>query len=168
MVGGRAEKWLQMSYNQREVILLPHKHSFSRLYAEHIHNQSHQGVAATASKVRSRYWIPGLHKMVKSIKLNCVVCKKIEKKLTGQVMGKLPEERLKPAPPWSSTSIDLFGPFNIRGEVKKRTIGKAYGVLFNCLATRAVHVDLSPDYSAAKLPKAIRTCISERISEASI
>ena len=105
--------------------------------------------------------------MVKSIKLNCVVCKKIEKKLTGQVMGKLPEERLKPAPPWSSTAIDLFGPFNIRGEVKKRTIGKAYGVLFNCLATRAVHVDLSPDYSAAKLPKAIR--ISERISrEASI
>ena len=29
--------------------------------------------------------------MVKSIKFNCVVCKKIEKKLTGQVMGKSPE-----------------------------------------------------------------------------
>ena len=55
--GGRAEKWLHMSYNQREVILLSHKHRFSRLYTEHIHKQAHQGVAATASKVRSRYQV---------------------------------------------------------------------------------------------------------------
>ena len=117
--GGRAEKWLHMSYNQREVILLSHKHRFSRLYTEHIHKQAHQGVAATASKVRSRYWIPRLPKMVKSIKFNCAVCKKIEKELTGQVMGKLPEECLKPAPPWSSTAFDLFGPFKIRnGRIK--------------------------------------------------
>ena len=35
-----------------------------------------------------------------------------------QVMGKLPEERLKPSPPWYNTAIDLFGPFKIRDEVK--------------------------------------------------
>lgn len=162
VVGGRAEKWLQMSYNQREVILLPYKHRFSRLYAEHIHNQGHQGVSATASKVRSRYWIPDLHKMVKSIKLNCVACKKIEKKQASQAMGKLPEERLKPAPPWTSTAIDLFGPFKIRDEVKKRAIGKAYGVLFNCLATRAVHVDLAPDYSTEKFLMVLRRFVSIR------
>lgn len=53
-------------------------------------------------------------------------------------MGNLRIERLKPAPPWYSTSIDLFGPFTIRDEVKKRTTSKAYGVIFTCLATRAI------------------------------
>ena len=160
VVRGRAEKWLQMSYDQQEVVLLPHDHRLSCLYAGHIHNQSHQGVAAITNKVRLRYWIPRLHKIVKPIKFNCVVCKKMDKALSGQIMGKLPEDRLKPAPPWSSTAIDLFGPFKIRDEVKKRTIGKAFGVLFNCLATRAVHVDLSPDYSAEKFLMVLRRFVS--------
>ena len=60
-----------------------------------------------------------------------------------QVMGSLPEERLKPSPPWYCTGVDLFGPFITRKEVQKRVRGKAYGVLFNCMTTRAVHVDVS-------------------------
>ena len=48
---------------------------------------------------------------------------------------------------WHCTAIDLFGPFKIRDEVKKRTTGKVYGVIFNCLGTRAVQVELAPDYS---------------------
>ena len=54
-------------------------------------------------------------------------------------MSPLPDVRLQPAPAWSSVSLDLFGPIEIRGEVNKRSRGKAYGVLFNCLLTRAVH-----------------------------
>ena len=88
--------------------------------------------------------------MVKSIKSQCIICKKLEKTLSQQVMGKLLEERLKPAPPWYTTAIDLFGPYTIKDEVKKRARSKAYGVLFNCLATRAVHADLATDYSADK------------------
>ena len=42
-------------------------------------------------------------------------------------MGNLPKERLKPAPPWYHTSIDLFGPFTIRDAVKKRTTSKRMG-----------------------------------------
>ena len=104
-----------------------------------------------------------LPETIKFIKFNCVVCKKIEKELTGQVMVKLPEEHLKPAPPWSSTAIDLFGPFKIRNEVKKRTIRKAFGVVFNCLATQAVHVDLSPDYSAEKFQIVLQRFVSLRV-----
>ena len=35
-------------------------------------------------------------------------------------MSPLPIERMKPAPAWSTTSIDMFGPFMIRGQVNKR------------------------------------------------
>ena len=162
VVGGRTEKWMEMSYNKSEVPLLPYKHDFSRLYSKHIHQLGHHGVSTTTSKVRTRFWIVGLHKMAKSIKYNCVTCKKLDKKTTTQVMGRLPEERLKPAPAWNCTAVDLFGPFKIRDEVKERTVGKAYGVIFNCLGTRAVHVDLAPDYSTEKFLLVLRRFVLMR------
>ena len=151
-----------MTYNNKEVILLPHSHRFSRLYVEYIHNRGHHGVLSTASKVRARFWITKLLNMVKSIKSQCIICKKLDKTLSQQVMGKLLEERLKPAPPWYTTAIDLFGPYTIKDEVQKRTRSKAYGVLFNCLSTRAVHVDLAPDYSAGKFLMVFRRFVSIR------
>ena len=77
-------------------------------------------------------------------------------------MGKLPEERLKPSPPWHYTGIDLFGPFKIRDEVKRRTYGKCYGVIFNCMCTRAVHLDLAPDYSTETFLLVLRRFVSLR------
>ena len=76
--------------------------------------------------------------------------------------GKLPEERLKPSPPWHYTGIDLFGPFKIRDEVKRRTYGKCYGVIFNCMCTRAVHLDLAPDYSTETFLLVLRRFVSLR------
>lgn len=35
-------------------------------------------------------------------------------------MGKLPIERLKPAPAWDATALDFFCPFKIKDEVKKK------------------------------------------------
>ena len=61
-----------------------------------------------------------------SIRYSCVTCKKVNKITTTQLMGRLPQERLKPAPAWNCAAVDLFGPFRIRGEVQKRTTGKAY------------------------------------------
>ena len=102
------EKWVHMSYNKSETILLPYNHKFSRLYAEYSHRKGHYGVSSTESKIRSKFWINNLHRMVKSIRYNCVICKKLDKRLKMQVMGKLPVDRLKPSQSWYSTAIDLF------------------------------------------------------------
>ena len=99
VISGRAEKWLEIGYNKEDIILLPYQHRFARLYCEYIHAKGHHGVLTTASKIRARFWITKLLKMIQSVKLNCVTCKKLDKKLSGQVMGNLPKERLKPAPP---------------------------------------------------------------------
>ena len=74
VVGGRVERWVEMSYNQHEVPLLPKMDDISCLYTKYVHKQGHYGVSATASRVRSRFWIVGLHRITKSIKYNCVVC----------------------------------------------------------------------------------------------
>ena len=42
------------------------------------------------------------------------------------------------------------------------TTGKAYGLIFNCLAKRAVHVDISPDYNTEKFLMVLRRFVSIR------
>ena len=65
-------------------------------------------------------------------------------------------------PAWSATAVDLFGPFLTRGETNKRSRGKAYGVLFNCVASRAVHVDIATDYSTEGFLMVLRRFVSIR------
>ena len=161
VVGGRVN-WNEVSYNQRELPLLPANHRLSLLYVQHVHNRGHLGVSATASKVRERFWIVNVTRLTKSVRYKCVTCKRLDKRTEEQVMGALPQERLKPAPAWTYTSLDYFGPFWVRGEVNKRSRGKAYGVIFNCLLTRAVHLDLAGDYSTAGFMQVFRRFTSLR------
>uniref|UniRef100_A0A0P4VVJ2 Integrase catalytic domain-containing protein n=1 Tax=Scylla olivacea TaxID=85551 RepID=A0A0P4VVJ2_SCYOL len=77
-------------------------------------------------------------------------------------MDQVLEERMKPTPPFYHTAVDLFGPFNIKDTVKRRTHGKVYGVIFNCLVTRAVYVDLAEGYSASDFMATYQRFISVR------
>ena len=70
--------------------------------------------------------------LVKSIKNKCLQFGKDSELLQFQVTGQLPQERLKPAPTWSFTSLDFFGPFEITREINKRPRGKGYGALLTC------------------------------------
>lgn len=82
--------------------------------------------------------------------------------LCGQAMKDLPVERLRPLPPFTSVGVDFFGPFTIKGEVQKRTRGKCFGVIFTCLACRAVYVDVSSDYSTDSFLQVLRRFASVR------
>ena len=79
-------------------------------------------------------------------------------------MGKLPLSRLKPAPAWRfmRTALGYFGPFQTRAEVNKRARGKSYGMLFNCLLSRAVYIDVVPDYSTASFIMVLRRFVPLR------
>ena len=61
-------------------------------------------------------------------------------------MSDLPPLRLAPyTPPFHYTSCDYFGPYIVKIGRNKTT--KHYGVLFTCLNTRAVHLELAVDCS---------------------
>ena len=162
IVGSRVKKWVDISYDNLDLPLLPGDHAFSKLYSAKIHNESHLGVSSIMAKVRLRFWVTKLRKILSSIRARCVTCKKGGKHLEKQIMGDLPDFRLKPSPPWYFTGIDYFGPFTIKGEVNKRSRGKCYGVLFVDLVSRAVHVDLAANYGTDEFLIVLRRFVSLR------
>ena len=153
-VGGRADK-STMSYEDRHPILLPHDHPISVLITRYFHEQGHDGVASTAAKVRRRYWIIGVHRLAKTIKYRCVKCRSIEHKLESQRMSDLPPERMAPfTPPFYYCSCDYFGPFHVK--ISRNKSAKHYGVIFTCLNTRAVHLEVATNCSTSEFLQVLR------------
>ena len=149
-VGGRADKAL-VSYETRHPVLLPGDHQISRLIVQHAHQFGHPGVATTVAKTRTKYWI----NLAKSIKFRCVVCREIGARVESQVMADLPQSRLAPfTPPFHHTSCDYFGPYRVR--VSRNKIVKLYAVIFTCLNTRAVHLELAADCTTMEFMQILR------------
>ena len=100
--------------------------------------------------------------MAKKVVNQCYRCRLNKKKLLNQVMAPLPEERLRPAPVFNSVALDLFGPLEFRDLVKKRVTGKGWGVIFVCMATSAIHLELVESYSTESFLQALRRFICIR------
>ena len=162
VVGQRISNWLRENWNRENFILIPANHPVTRLYISYLHNFDHAGVETTLAKLQRKFWVPRARKVIRMIKNKCVTCRRLAKQLQDQRMGQVRAERMKPAPPFYHTSVDLFGPLTIRDTVKKRTHGKGFGVIFNCLVTRAIYLDLAEGYSTDDFLKTFQRFVSIR------
>ncbi|CAM4471325.1 unnamed protein product [Leuciscus chuanchicus] len=124
------------------VPLLPFNAWVSTLLAREAHDEGHEGVAATLLKMRRKAWVIQGRKIAQKVVENCLFCKKSRARRCKQVMADLPPERATPAAPFEFTTVDLFGPFLVKDDIKKRVSMKVWGVIFSCMASRAIHADL--------------------------
>lgn len=85
-----------------------------------------------------------------------------EAKFQEQLMGRLPEAKLKSAPVFNNVMVDLPGPYSLRGEVQKRTSGKAYGVIYADIVMRAVHIEVGFGYDTESFLMALSRFVSGR------
>jgi len=77
--------------------------------------------------------------------------------------GKLiTESRVNSSPPFSHTGVDYAGPFGIIPFVGRGQTRKHYVVLFVCLATKAIHLEVVEDYTTAGFLAAFRRFVSRR------
>ena len=151
------------TWNQQRFLLLPKDSYISWLIARHEHERGgHLGVAASISKVRAKYWITGVRRMMKDVIRKCRHCKEKLKAKQTQVMSPLPVERIKPSPAFNTVGVDYFGPFATKGEVQKRIRGKSYGVIFTCFSSRAVYVDVAHDAATDGFLQVLRRFVSLR------
>lgn len=139
--GGRIQAFRE---DKTVVPLLPYEVWISTLLAWEAHAANHEGVSGTLLRMRRKAWVVKGRRIAKKVVENCV---KLRAKQCQQLMSALPPERLRPAAPFEFTAMDLFGPYQVRDEVKKRVRLKVWGIVFSCMASRAIHADIVSDLS---------------------
>lgn len=159
-VGGRLERSSLHTYIKHPAIL-PSKTHISQLLIDHFHQRvHHQGRGMTMNELRSNgIWILGCSHTVSSYIYKCVKCRKFRRNTEVQRMADLPCERVEAPPPFTYCGVDCFGPFYIK-EGRKEL--KRYGLLFTCLCSRAVHIELLDDMTSDAFINSLRTLIAIR------
>lgn len=159
-VGGRLTRG-SLPEDTKHPLLLTKDQHVAALILKDLHQQlGHSGLNHMLSALRRRYWITGATSAVRKIIAECCFCKKYNGRMMGQKMADLPKERILPdLPPFSNTGVDCYGPIE---EKKGRGTVKCYGVIFTCLASRAVHLELANSLDTDACINALHRFISRR------
>ena len=114
----------------------------------------HQGVETVMSNIREKYWLTTLRSAVKSCFQKCQFCKIRKAMPRMPIMAPLNPARVpSDFKVFAKTGLDMFGPFEVKVGRKKE---KRYGLIFTCLAVRAVHIEVTPNLSTDSTIMAIQ------------
>ena len=159
-VGGRLRRTL-LPASAKHPIILPRRHCVTLLIIRDEHVRlGHAGRAHVLSSLRERYWLINGNSRVRHVISSCVRCRRLRAPCMDQKMADLPECRFDDdLPPFSHTGIDFFGPFSVK---ERRSTIKRYGVVFTCMASRCVHLEIAASLDADSCINAIRRFIARR------
>ncbi len=158
-VGGRL-RCINAPDEMKHPLLMPYKHHVTTLIIRQIHECSgHVGRNHVLSELRLKYWVLHSNSAVRGVLSKCVTCRKKRAPVMEQKMADLPIERVIPAPPFTHTGVDYFGPFIVK---EKRKEMKRYGVLFTCLSSRSIHIESSNSLDTGSFVQALRRFIARR------
>ncbi len=161
-VGGRL-KQSGLPYEVKHPCVLPRCQDcyFSRILIVYFHNKvHHQGRAATVSVIRdSGYWVLSCIAGVSGILHSCVLCRKLYTCPSPQKMADLPSDRFHSEAPFTYCAVDLFGPYSVR---EGRKSLKRYGVIFVCLCSKGIHIEVANSLSTDSFLNAFRRLVSIR------
>ena len=165
-VGGRLRK-APIPEGTRHPLILDPKHEITCLIVMH----NHLRLYCTSNKhvlneLRQKYWILKGLATVQKISSSCPSCRRLRAKPEPPVIADLPDSRLGyQQPPFANTGVDYFGPILVR---HGRKTEKRYGVLFTCLTTRAVHLEIAHSLDTDSCLVAVRRMMARRGRQANI
>jgi len=150
-----------MDFQAKHPIILPKQHHVTTLIARHYHEATgHSGTEHMLSLIRERYWIVDARALIRRINHSCITCKKKQGPVEEQKMADLRSDRVTAnKPPFTFVGVDCFGPFNVK---RGRSQVKRYGVLFTCLTTRAIHIEVAHSLDADSFVNSLRRFIARR------
>ena len=165
-VGGRISR-SAASYDTKHPIVLPQQSEVAIAVVMDIHKEvGHMGRNAVLAQLRKKYWIPKAGALIKRILSRCVVCRRYRVTACKQKMSDLPSERVvADKPPFAHTGMDYFGPIDIK---RGRSVVKRYGVIFTCMNSRAIHLEVAHSLNTDSCVNAIRRFVARRGSVESI
>ena len=139
-VDGRLEN-AELPTDTKQPLILPGRHLLTRLIILfELVNCGHAGPSYTLMKTRQRYWIIHSIVNVKHFIADCGHCCLRKAKPIRQLIADLPECQVALCnKPFKFCGSDYLGPFHFR---VGRSSCKAWGILFTCLCTRCLHVEV--------------------------
>lgn len=103
------------------------------------------------------FWAIGASKSVAKLIHRCVKCRKLRRPVEEQRMSELPRECCEVSAPVMFCGMeDCFGPFVTK---RGRKECKRYGLIFTCLSSRALHLEMLEDMSTDAFINALRCFI---------
>lgn len=159
-VGGRMSR-AAMPEDGKQPIILSKDFHIAELILQQIHKETgHGGRNHMLSELRQRFWLTSANAAIRKVCGRCVICRRLHGKAGKQIMADLPQERVLPDdPPFTRVGVDYFGPFEVR---RGRSLIKRYGVIFTCLAMRAVHIELASSLDTDSCINALRRFMARR------
>lgn len=159
-VGGRLSRAAMPVEAKHPVILAKDLH-ISSLILSHIHQATgHGGRNHMLSHLRQKYWIPGACAAIRKVLTRCITCRRLSATPGHQKMADLPHSRITPdEPPFSRVGLDCFGPFEVK---RGRALVKRYGLIFTCLAIRAIHLEVLSSLDTDSFINGLRRFIARR------
>ena len=123
----------------------------------------HSGRNHMLSTLRRKYWILHANAAARAVIRECLACKLRRQRAGNQKMADLPVDRVSPElPPFTQVGVDYFGPIDVK---QGRSTVKRYGVIFTCLASRAVHLEVAHSLDTDACINALRRFICRRGQE---
>ena len=137
---------------------MPSNHPVVKLLIEDVHcRELHAGVECTLSVLRQKFWlIKGRSTVLQTVK-NCLVCRHYQTRPFRQKMAPPPEDRIKPAPPFTNAGLDFAGPLFLQDSGEN-----AYICLFTCAVTRAIHLESVSNMTVERFLLALRRIVARR------
>ncbi|XP_037820375.1 uncharacterized protein LOC119609604 [Lucilia sericata] len=146
---------------RKDPIILPKEHYVTTLLVAFHHvTYLHSNHETVINEIRQYFWIPRLRSVLKKVRKSCQMCIIQNAKPKPPKMSILPSPRVASfCRPFTYVGIDYFGPLFV---IIRRSSEKRYGVLFTCLTTRAVHLEIAYSLSTISCIIAIRSFIARR------
>ncbi|KAI2646464.1 Gag-Pro-Pol polyprotein [Labeo rohita] len=161
-IGGRLRRCEDIESGLMHPIVLDPQHPVTTLLIKDYDIKLfHPGPERVLAEMRRKYWIlRGREAIRRYQRKDCPVCQKFRKTPQIPRMADLPPARLRLfKPAFYSTGIDCFGPYLVK--IGRRS-EKRWGILFKCMTTRAVYIDLLPRLDTDSFLMALRRFIARR------
>ena len=126
-----------LTYNQKHPLILPKGRVATLLIrAQHV-SMNHAGYETVITELRNKFHIISGRRIAKGVTKVCIACQVQDKRPCNQPAPPLPEDRVTRASPFAIVGLDHAGPIFV-----KDNDSKLYFVLYTCMSTRAIHLEL--------------------------
>ena len=139
-VGGRLRR-AELDLDVKHPVVLDCRHQIVRLLIRNADERlGHPGTGTVLADMRRRFWLLRGRQSIRSLQSRCAGCLRQRGQPSVPKMADMPSARLRIGKPaFYSTGVDCFGPYTV---TMGRRSERRWGIIWKCMTTRAVYLDL--------------------------